>query len=84
MSDVYDQATEFEELHRDLALKQQAARARLDGQYKPGDWRRVSAKWCEAGKCGERIPEARRRAVPGVKLCVRCQAMNEKQEMQTR
>jgi phage/conjugal plasmid C-4 type zinc finger TraR family protein len=33
---------------------------------------------CEA--CDEPIPEARRKAVPGVRLCVQCQAENEKQQ----
>lgn len=31
---------------------------------------------CE--ECGEPIPEGRRRAVPGVRLCVACQAEAEK------
>ena len=39
---------------------------------------RPSAKWCEGADCGERIPEARRKAVPGVQLCIECQASNEK------
>lgn len=30
-----------------------------------------SLEYCE--ECGEAIPEARRRAVPGVRLCVECQ-----------
>ncbi|MFU0842589.1 MAG: DksA C4-type domain-containing protein [Burkholderia sp.] len=30
-----------------------------------------SLKFCE--ECGEPIPEARRRAVPGVRLCIKCQ-----------
>jgi len=25
-------------------------------------------------ECGERIPEARRKAVPGVRLCIQCQS----------
>jgi len=36
-----------------------------------------SAKWCSAPGCGVRIPEARRKAVFGVQLCVECQAWNE-------
>ncbi|MDO8414142.1 MAG: TraR/DksA C4-type zinc finger protein [Gallionellaceae bacterium] len=36
---------------------------------------RPSAKLCE---CGERIPAARRKAVPGVQTCIECQALNEK------
>jgi len=31
---------------------------------------------CE--ECGEAIPEARRQAVPGVKLCVACQAQADR------
>lgn len=31
----------------------------------------------ECEKCGEPIPEARRRAVPGVRLCVVCQAARD-------
>jgi len=33
---------------------------------------------CE--NCETEIPEARRKAIPGVRLCVRCQAALEKQE----
>ena len=35
-----------------------------------------SAAYCE--HCEEPIPEARRKAVPGVRLCVKCQAEAEK------
>jgi phage/conjugal plasmid C-4 type zinc finger TraR family protein len=33
---------------------------------------------CE--ECDEPIPEARRKAIPGVRLCVNCQAESEKQQ----
>ena len=33
---------------------------------------------CE--RCGEAIPDARRRAVPGVRLCVACQSALEKRQ----
>ncbi|RDD60437.1 DksA/TraR family C4-type zinc finger protein [Ferruginivarius sediminum] len=33
---------------------------------------------CE--ECDEPIPEARRRAVPGVRLCVACQELQDKQQ----
>lgn len=36
---------------------------------------RESATHCEG--CGEAIPEKRRELVPGVELCVNCQALNE-------
>ncbi|PIQ65048.1 MAG: hypothetical protein COV97_06100, partial [Zetaproteobacteria bacterium CG11_big_fil_rev_8_21_14_0_20_59_439] len=38
---------------------------------------RESAKWCTAPGCGQRIPDARRKAVPGVQLCIECQAWQE-------
>ncbi|HEU0283264.1 MAG TPA: TraR/DksA C4-type zinc finger protein [Gallionella sp.] len=38
---------------------------------------RPSAKWCAAPGCGDRIPDARRKAVPGVQFCVECQEFNE-------
>lgn len=34
--------------------------------------RGISLRECE--ECGEAIPEARRQAVPGVRLCVACQS----------
>lgn len=34
---------------------------------------RPSAKWCEMPGCGERIPDARQKAVPGVQYCAECQ-----------
>lgn len=37
-----------------------------------------SLTYCE--KCDVEIPEARRKAVPGVRLCVHCQAEQEKRE----
>ncbi|PKM02427.1 MAG: hypothetical protein CVV15_13375, partial [Gammaproteobacteria bacterium HGW-Gammaproteobacteria-5] len=32
---------------------------------------------CE--ECGEKIPEARRQAVPGVRLCIKCQVERDKE-----
>ena len=34
-----------------------------------------SAKECQ--ECGDEIPEARQRAVPGVQYCIYCQELNE-------
>lgn len=36
-----------------------------------------SAKWCKGPGCGQRIPEDRRKAVPGVQLCIECQEWQE-------
>lgn len=37
-----------------------------------------SLKECE--ECGTEIPEARRKAVPGVRLCVTCQSEHDEQQ----
>lgn len=37
-----------------------------------------SSEWCE--ECGSPIPEARRRALPGVRLCVICQEEQDKEQ----
>ncbi len=36
-----------------------------------------SLETCE--ECGERIPEARRKALPGVRLCIPCQEERDKE-----
>ncbi len=74
MTDIYDQATAAEEQYRAQALAEQAAKMLAPA----GDWRELSAKWCEGGGCGERIPDERRRAVPGVRFCVECQSVLER------
>jgi len=76
MSDLVDQAQEIEERLRGAAL---AAHVRRAGAMVPAeDWEISSAEFCEAPRCGARIPDARRRAVPGVTLCVECQAREER------
>lgn len=40
----------------------------------------TSAKVCE--ECGKKIPEARRKAIPGVQLCINCQSALEDEESQ--
>lgn len=37
-----------------------------------------SLKFCD--ECGDPIPQARREAIPGVRLCVQCQAELDKQD----
>lgn len=37
-----------------------------------------SAVYCD--ECDQAIPEARRQAIPGVRLCIACQSTLEKQE----
>ena len=40
-----------------------------------------SSKYCE--ECGEAIPEARRKAILGVQLCVTCQSISEEKIVST-
>lgn len=64
MTDQFDraQAIELEAWQRN-----QQRPARPD----PAQWQTLSATTCLG--CGQRIPDARREAVPGVQLCVACQ-----------
>ena len=73
--DLLDQAQVVEEAERGAAIRAQHAHAPLA----PEDWERVSARWCEGDLCGERIPDALRRAYPGVRLCMECQVRKEQQ-----
>jgi len=61
MADECDAAQEIEALHLKMALQNAGSRC----------YGHESLLHCE--ECGERIPEARRVAVPGVRLCVSCQ-----------
>jgi phage/conjugal plasmid C-4 type zinc finger TraR family protein len=65
MADMADRAQAGEELYRREALAASASRVSI----------RVSNMWCE--ECGERIPEPRREAMPGCRLCVPCREAQE-------
>lgn len=40
-----------------------------------------SAKYCTDQSCGDEIPEARRKAIPGVLFCAECQARREQEKL---
>lgn len=67
---------------RDGAIQEQInasvdeAVQRARSQLANGD----SAQNCD--ECGQVIPQQRRKAIPGVRLCVACQSALEKQETQ--
>ena len=67
VTDIYDRATEREEANRADALAAQQRRAGLLGKTIDD-----SANECQV--CDDPIPQARRRALPGVQTCVDCQA----------
>ena len=75
MTDEFDRASEREQCDRDLAIEHER------GHY-ARNWEVDSATEC-AG-CGAQIPEARREAIPGVQLCVECQAEAERAARQYR
>ncbi|MGH8182849.1 MAG: DksA/TraR family C4-type zinc finger protein [Rhodanobacteraceae bacterium] len=56
----------------DATVADAVARARSKQHKGPG------LSHCE--ECGALIPEARRKAVPGVRLCVDCQAERDREE----
>lgn len=71
MTDIYDRATEQEELGRAVALAAQRNRAGMEGKTSAD-----SAIDCV--DCDEPIPLLRRQAVPGCQFCIDCQAQREK------
>lgn len=77
MPDEFDRASEHEQRLRDDALRRQGLRARLGDA---DDWERISALHCVNEGCGVEIPEARRKALPGVLFCVDCQQQSEKRK----
>jgi phage/conjugal plasmid C-4 type zinc finger TraR family protein len=56
----------------DATIKDAIKRARSQAPRGP------SLKHCE--ECETKIPEARRKAVPGVRLCVSCQEAHDKEQ----
>lgn len=70
MTDVFDRATEIEEVTREDALDRQRRRTGLRGKTAED-----SAIVCR--ECEEPIPEARRQAMPGVQTCIDCQTLLE-------
>ena len=71
MTDISDQASVREDEDRARALAAQARRAGLAGKTVAD-----SATHCQ--DCDEPIPEPRRYAVLGVKTCIDCQLLKEK------
>jgi phage/conjugal plasmid C-4 type zinc finger TraR family protein len=67
MADDADRATEEEIAFRESNLRRVT---------KPAAPTIPAAKWCEC--CGDRIPEARRKAVPSTKRCTECQSQLER------
>jgi len=66
--DIYDRATETEEMFREQSLSRQLAQIP----------RGVSARYCQNPYCGDEIPHERREAVPGVQFCIHCQKLKER------
>lgn len=64
-----------EQFHNDLALQQHRQLHAIDPNAE-------SAEWCD--ECGNEIPEDRRKAVPGVTLCIECAREQEIKEKQGR
>lgn len=67
MSDIADRAQDVIDQHLSASL---AKRTQRINSSIP------SAEYCE--ECDEKIPEARRRHLPGVQLCVECASWKER------
>ena len=76
--DQYDRAQELDAMFLRQALEAQRRRAALQPGAAAGDWQRLSAILCEGTHCGELIPDSRRQALPGVRLCLGCQERQER------
>jgi phage/conjugal plasmid C-4 type zinc finger TraR family protein len=68
-----DKGMHAEQFTTDLALLQHRQAHAVDPDA-------VSAEWCES--CGNEIPEARRKAVRAVTLCVECAREDERRVKQ--
>ncbi|RQO63147.1 hypothetical protein DBR47_00815 [Paucibacter sp. KBW04] len=77
MSDLIDRANDQSEMLLRLALEHQRRTSERNRRPATGGGRMVSAETCTGDRCGEQIPEERRRLLPGVQLCVDCQARLE-------
>ena len=70
--DVFDQATELERMEREIAVKKAVA-----GEgYSEGPELLDGVACCR--DCGEPIPPARLKAIPGAGRCCKCQQAWEK------
>ncbi|WP_038779300.1 TraR/DksA C4-type zinc finger protein [Burkholderia pseudomallei] len=66
--DDFDHASDIEEQYRALAIAAATRPARSTVE---------SEACCQNEACGEPIPEERRRAIPGCRFCIECQARRE-------
>lgn len=76
MTDVYDRAQEQDAMFLRHALEAQRRKAGAASGLVQS-WEHTSATECQDPNCDEPIPEARRRAVPGVQTCISCQQRDE-------
>lgn len=67
MADIFDQASDYEAKDREAAISVAAGRATWSGPSPDI----IDGVPCCA-ECGEPLPEARLKALPGVGLCVEC------------
>ncbi len=58
--------------HEQMDATVNDALSKARGALPQGNSIEASAEFCD--ECGEPIPEARRRALPGVQYCVKCQS----------
>ncbi|WP_279020124.1 TraR/DksA C4-type zinc finger protein [Serratia rubidaea] len=64
MADYMDKEQERQQQLLDMRIKAATNKAAMPAAH-------------ECDECGEQIPEARRRTVPGVRLCIDCKSLQE-------
>lgn len=74
MTDLYDRATQVEELDREAAIMRQRQRQQTQAPVL------IAGVVLECIECGEPIPIERRQAVQGCTRCISCAEENERQE----
>lgn len=78
MTDLYDRATQVEELDREAAILRQRQRQRQRQQAQAPAL--TAGVVLECVECGEPIPIERRQAAQGCTRCIGCAQDNERQE----
>lgn len=74
MTDLYDRATQVEELDREAAILRQRQRQQAQAPAL------TAGVVLECVECGEPIPIERRQAAQGCTRCIGCAQDNERQE----
>jgi len=74
VTDVFDQASDIEQLLRDQAIARQRRESEERERSRQGG---AASLRSECADCGDPIPERRRQAIPGCSCCTECEQARE-------